>query len=111
MLNLIILTTALGVAGTVQAQDHADHAQTQPPAQTATPAPPIRYSVETTPIETLAADPAARALVIKHFPTLLDHPSYSMFKSMPLKAIAPYSQGAITNEALAALQADLDGLR
>ena len=34
-----------------------------------------------------------------------------MIKTMSLKAIQPYSQGAITDEKLAALQAELDTLK
>jgi hypothetical protein len=81
-------------------------------APAAAPAAPAaaKYSVETTSIETLAGDPAARALVAKHLPGLLEHPSYETFKTATLKTLQPFSQGHITDEVLQALQADLDTL-
>lgn len=112
MLKPIALIAALGLAGTAQAQTDASAPQTSPvPAEAAPPpAPRDHYSVDTTPIETLEADPEARAMVAEHFPSLFNHPAYSMFKAMTLKAIAPHSQGSINEETLAALQADLDAL-
>lgn len=109
MLKQTILSATLAFAGAAHAQTH----QTPPPPTHPTPAavaPRAGYTVDTTPIETLAADPTARALVVKYFASLFDHPAYAMFKPMPLRAIAPYSQGSITDEALTALQAELDTL-
>lgn len=108
MLKQIALIAALGLAGAAQAQTATSAPQT-PPASA--PAPRLHYSVNTTPIETLEANPEARALVARRFPSLFTHPAYSMFKAMTLKAIAPHSQGSINEETLAALQADLDALR
>lgn len=105
---LQILAMVAATATSTQAQPAP-----QPPAQAEAARPAAsdtRFSVETTPIQVLEADPAAKAAVAKHFPSLFSHPAYSMIKSMPLKAIAPYSQGAINDETLAALQADLDAL-
>ena len=65
-----------------------------------------RYSTAT-PIETLMADEAAKAVIDKHVPGLAQHPAYDQFKAMSLKAIAPMSGGAITEETLAAIDADL----
>lgn len=104
-LLMVIATAVVAPAQTQPAPDAQAQAEASPPVAQAAP-----YSVETTPVQTLEADPAAKAAVIKHFPTLFSHPAYAMIKSMPLKAIAPYSQGAITDEKLAALQADLDAL-
>lgn len=94
----------------------AAHAQTQtPPAPPQTQSAPAnvqpRFSVDATPLETLEADPAAKALVIKHVGAIFDHSAYPMIKTMSLKAIQPYSQGAITDEKLEALQAELATLR
>lgn len=88
----------------------ADQTQSAPPAP-ASPAPQAAYAVEKTPLETLGADPKARAAVEKHLPGLFQHPAYEMIKSMPLKAIQPYSQGKITDDILTAIQTDLDALR
>ncbi|HVJ01078.1 MAG TPA: hypothetical protein VM662_02790 [Sphingomonas sp.] len=83
------------------------HAQTAP---TAAPAAASALSIET-PIETIAADPAGKAVLEKLMPTLLTHAAYDSFKSMSLKDLAPYSQGAITDEKLAAVDAALKALR
>ena len=75
----------------------------------AQPAP--KFSVNTTPIEVLEADPAAHAVVKQHLPKLFEHPAYAMIKTMSLKELLPYSQGALTEERLQGLQADLDLLK
>ena len=65
-------------------------------------------SVETTPIETIAANPAGKAALDKNLPGLTTHEAYDQFKAMTLAQVAPMSQGAITPEGLKAVQADLD---
>lgn len=72
---------------------------------------PAAYSVETTPLEALEAAPAAQATVRKHMPTIFEHPAYAMIKAMTLRELLPLSQGALTEERLKALQADLDRLQ
>lgn len=67
-------------------------------------------SVETTPIETLVANPAAKAVLDKDLPGLTTHEAYDQFKSMSLKQVQPMSQGAITDAMITAVQADLDKL-
>ena len=48
-------------------------------------------------------------MVIKHFggQDVSQHPAYEQFKSLSLKAVAPFSQGLITEEMLAKIAADL----
>jgi len=67
-------------------------------------------SVETTTIEELVANPAAKAILDKDVPMLTSHPAFDQFKAMTLKALQPLSQGALTDEILATVQADLDKL-
>ena len=67
-------------------------------------------SVDTTPIETLAANPATKAILDKNIPELTGHPAFDQFKAMSLKALQPLSQGALTDAQVAAVQADLDKL-
>jgi len=67
-------------------------------------------SVETTPIADLASNPATKAILDKDIPMLTSHPAFDQFKAMTLKAVQPMSQGVITDEMLAAVQADLDKL-
>jgi hypothetical protein len=90
-------------------------AQTSTPAAAPAPAPAAqpaahRYPVETTSIDTLVQNAATRPLVERHFPGLAQHPYYDMIKTMSLRAVQPYSSGLVTDEKLAALQADLDAL-
>ena len=67
-------------------------------------------SVENTPIETLVANPAAKAVLDKDIPGLTTHEAYDQFKSMTLSQVAPMSQGALTDDMLKTVQADLDKL-
>lgn len=62
-----------------------------------------------TPIEVLMADERAKAVVAKHFNgmDIAQHPAYEDFKSLSLKAVAPFSQGLITDEMLDKIAADL----
>lgn len=76
----------------------------------AAPAAAAALSVESTPIETIAANPAAKAVLDKDLPGLTSHEAYDQFKAMTLVQVAPMSQGAITPEALKTVQADLDKL-
>lgn len=83
-------------------------------AQTPAPAPAAAsgaMSVDKTPIETIAANAAGKAVLDKDLPGLTTHEAYDQFKSMTLAQVAPMSQGAITDERLKAVQADLDKLK
>ena len=60
-----------------------------------------------TPIETLMANDAARAVVLEAIPELDQHPAYDQFKAMSLKAVQPFSGGNITDEMLAQIAAGL----
>ena len=62
------------------------------------------------PIEALVNDPATKAVLEKHLPGMDKHPAYGQFKGMTLRQVAPYSQGAITDEKIAAFDADLKAL-
>jgi lysophospholipase L1-like esterase len=63
-----------------------------------------------TPIATIAADPAGKAILDKDLPGLTTHPMYGLFKGRSLKQVQPMSGGAITDERLAKAQADLADL-
>jgi hypothetical protein len=99
-------------AAAVLAMFAAAPALAQAPAATPAAAPASAaagaLSVETTPIETLVANPAAKAVLDKDLPGLTTHEAYDQFKAMTLSQVAPMSQGAITDEALKTVQADLD---
>ena len=67
------------------------------------------YSEET-PIEVLAADPAAAAILNKDLPGLLTDSQYHMFKSMSLKAIREASNGDLSKSDVEKTVADLQAL-
>lgn len=60
-----------------------------------------------TPIATIAADPAGKAILDQDLPGLTSHPLYGLFKGRSLKQVQPMSGGAITDERLVKTQADL----
>jgi hypothetical protein len=63
-----------------------------------------------TPIETLAADPAAVAVLNKDLPGLLTDSQYPMFKRMSLKAVQEASGGDLSAEDVSKTVADLQAL-
>ena len=76
----------------------------------ATPIPsPVPYNRDT-PIETLAADPAAVAILNKDLPGLLRDPEYPVFKHMSLKAIQDASGGDLSAVDVDKTVADLQAL-
>jgi hypothetical protein len=81
------------------AQEHA----------TPTPSPPVPYTRDT-PIETLAADPAAAAILNKDLPGLLRDPEYPVFKHMSLKTIQDASRGDLSAVDVDKTVADLQAL-
>ena len=87
----------------------AASAQTAPaaPAPAATPA--AHPTIEST-IEALISDPATKVVVLKHLANLDQHPAYSQFKGMTLRAVAPYSEGHVTDAIIAAIDAELKAL-
>ena len=107
----LLLTAALAAAVSTPAlaQDahagHAGHTGKSAPAATT-----ARLTIDS-PIEALLADAAAKAVVEATLPGLDKHPSYDMAKSMSLKQVQPYTNGAITDEALAKIAAGLAAIK
>ncbi|WP_298470717.1 hypothetical protein [uncultured Erythrobacter sp.] len=97
-LTSIAAALMLGAAVTTPAlaDGHGDHAEAKA----------AKYTIDT-PIEKLVADAKAKAVLEKHLPGIDQHPAYGEFKTMSLKAIQPFSQGAITPELLEKIAADL----
>lgn len=81
---------------------------------TATPdapaAPAAAFSIDT-PIEALVADERAKAVLTKHLPGIDQHPAYDQFKALSLKALAPFSQGMITDALLDSIGTDLAAIK
>ena len=63
-----------------------------------------------TPLETLAADPAAVAILNKDLPGLLSDAQYHMFKGMSLKTLQQVSGGDLSKADVSKTVADLQAL-
>lgn len=63
-----------------------------------------------TPVEKLAADPAAVAVLNKDLPGLLSDPQFPIFKSMTLKQLQAASGGDLSMVDLDKTEADLQAL-
>ena len=93
-------------AQTAPAQDHSAHAAPAAPAAPAAAAAPTINSS----IKDLLANPATAAVMEKHMAGISQHPALPQFQDMTLAQVAPYSQGAVTPELIAAIDADLKAL-
>ncbi len=96
------------------AQDHKNHTPAPAAATPATPAiaPTVaaKFSLDT-PVETLMADPAAKAVVEAGVPGIATHESYDMFKSMTLNQLAPMAPDKLTPDVLAKVQTGLAAIK
>lgn len=82
-------------------------------AQTApapAPAAAAKFTLDT-PIETIAADAAGKAVLDAHFPGMTTHAQFGMFKAMSLKQLQPMSGGQISADALAKAEVELAKIR
>jgi hypothetical protein len=82
----------------------------QSDAPSAPSAPAAAFTLDT-PIEALMADERAKAVVTTHLPGIDQHPAYDQFKALSLKALAPFSQGLISEEVLGKIDADLAAIK
>lgn len=105
----LIALAALGLAGSAAAQSN-DSAQTAPAAApAATDAPAARPTIASS-IKDLLTNAQTQAVLEKHLPGISQHPARAQFEAMTLAEVAPMSQGAITDEKIAAIDADLKKL-
>jgi hypothetical protein len=77
---------------------------------TATPSAPAEPYTRDTPVDRIAADPAAAAVLNKDLPGLLTDASYPMFKHMSLKQLQAASGGDLSREDVDKAVADLQAL-
>lgn len=97
---------AAAVASPAFAQDpHAGHADHSAHAAAA-----AKFTLDT-PVETIVADPAAKAVLDADLPGLTTHESYEMFKSMGLRQLAGFAPDKLTPEVLAKVEADLAAIK
>lgn len=101
-MKLLLLGAALVSAVALPAA-----AQEAAPASAPAPAAAPAELNGDSPIEAIAATPAGKAALEKHFPEILPHPAYEQFKGMSLRALAPLAGGIITDEKIAAIEADM----
>ena len=79
------------------------------PANPTAGAPMPAYSRDT-PVEKLASDPAAVAVLNKDLPGLLTAPEFAIFKGMSLKQLQQASGGDLSEVDVAKAEADLQAL-
>ncbi len=107
MIKTVLAVAALAavstgaMAQTAPAQDHAGHDMAAPAAPALTIDTSIKY---------LLADPEAAAILEKHLPGVAEHPARAQFEDMSLPEVAPMSGGVVTDEIIAAIDADLKAL-
>lgn len=68
------------------------------------------YSTTETPIATLLEDPAAVAVLEEHMPGFTSNPDLGMAGGLTLVEVQAYSPDPMTDEEMAALNADLSAL-
>lgn len=103
-MKTLIMAAAALTASPLLAQaapDHSAHA-----GHEAAPASAARLSLDT-PIETIVADPAGKAVIDAHLPGATTHQHYDMFKGMSLRALAGMAPDRLPADALAKVEADL----
>lgn len=78
-------------------------------AETTVPA-ATKFNVDM-PIEAIAADPQAKAVLDAVFPGMTTHAMYEQFKNMSLKQLQPMAGDQITDAGIAKLAAELGALK
>ena len=101
MFSRMALTALLCLAVSACAQDQ--------PAPASAPADAGGYTRDT-PVERIAADPAAAAVLNKDLPGLLSNAQYPLFKSMSLKQLQSASGGDLSEQDIDKAVADLQAL-
>lgn len=79
------------------------------PALAETPA-AAPLSVETTDLGTLMDNPAAKAVLTKHIPLIINNDQIAAARSLTLRQLQQFTGDALPNETLTAIQSDLDKL-
>lgn len=109
MTILFLAAAALAQPATPAPNPHAGHGDHAGHAAHATPA-ARGWSVETSTVAQLMANPAAKAVIDRHLPGFSAHPMIGQAGPMTLRQIQGFTQGQITNAHLTAIQADLAAL-
>lgn len=80
------------------------------PAQPSTAPEPSPHPTTADPIKDLVADPETAAILEKHLPGVTTHPALPQFEQMTLVEAMPMSQGEVTSEKIAAIEAEIQAL-
>lgn len=97
---LIVLVTATLLGMPALAQEAA-----APAAAT-----PAKFSVQTSTLGQLLADPAAKAILAKDFPEIVNHPDLDQGLDLTLPEVVQYLPDVVTPEKMAAMDAELKAL-
>ena len=68
------------------------------------------YSTAATSIGTLMDDPVAKVILARHLPAVVSNPQFEMARGMTLADIAPMSGGVITDDAMRAIDKELQAV-
>ncbi|RYY23892.1 MAG: hypothetical protein EOP62_18540 [Sphingomonadales bacterium] len=88
-------------------------AQTAPAAAPAAPAtaPAAKFSADTPIVDLYADAKATEALTALGLGDIPQHPAYPQFSAMSFRAVAPYSEGKVTDELIAKIDAALAAIK
>lgn len=103
------LAVSLGLALAALAP-FAASAQTTPAPAPAEATAAAKFNLDT-PIEALVADEKAKAVLDADLPGISTHPAYEQFKAMSLRAVQPFSNGALTDDMLKKVETDLAAIK
>ena len=104
MLNLLRPGTVFAIAGLGLLAGCSSSSPPPAPAAAAGMSAPLTVQ---TPIATIVANPAGKAVLDKDFPGLTTNSNYGFIKFMTLKSLEPMSGGKITDAQLQQAQTDL----
>jgi len=62
------------------------------------------------PIKALLANPQTKPVLEKHLPGISAHPALPQFQDLTLAQVAPMSEGEVTDEIIARIDADLQAI-
>jgi hypothetical protein len=80
------------------------------PALAQEAATPAKFSVQASTLGQLLADPAAKAILAKDFPEIVNHPQLDQGLDLTLPEVVQYLPDVVTPEKMAAMDAELKAL-
>lgn len=113
VVTLALMLTAVAApaaAGTAPAPAAAAPAAAPAPDANA-PAPAAARLTLDTPIETIMADAAGKAVIQANMPGVDQHPMYDMFKGLSLRQVQSYSEGRLTDAMMTKIAAELAAIK